>query len=82
LTLSRGAGQAVSDLVTQDVAFGSGSLAVALANMTTQNNYLDAQIAAGQAMLAQRKTALQKQFAQMEVTVGQMKANASTLLGA
>ncbi len=82
LTLSRGAGQAVSDLITQDVAFGSGSLAVALANMTTQNNYLDAQIAAGQAMLAQRKTTLQNQFAQMEVTVAQMKANAGSLLGA
>lgn len=82
LTLSRGAGQAVSDLITQDVAFGTGSLAVAMANMTTQNNYLDAQIAAGQAMLAQRKTALQNQFSQMEVTVAQMKANAGSLLGA
>lgn len=82
LTLSRGAGQAVSDLITQDVAFGTGALAVAMANMTTQNNYLDAQIAAGQAMLAQRKTALQNQFSQMEVTVAQMKANAGSLLGA
>jgi len=82
LTLGRGAGQTTSDLITQDVAFGSGALAAALTNMTTQNNYLDAQIAAGQSMLAQRKTALQNQFSQMEVTVGQMKANASTLLGA
>ena len=82
LTLARGAGQAASDLITQDAAFGTGALAVALKNITTQNNYLDTQIAAGQAMLAQRKTALQNQFSQMEVTVGQMKASASNLLGA
>ena len=82
LTLARGAGQLVSDLVTQNGAFGSGALTTALTNITAQNNYLDLQIAAGQAMLAQRKTALQNQFSQMEVTVGQMKANASTLLGA
>jgi len=82
LTLARGAAQAVSDLIAQNAGYGSGVLATALANITSQNNYLDLQIAQGQAMLAQRKTALQNQFSQMEVTVGQMKASASSLLGA
>jgi flagellar hook-associated protein 2 len=81
LTLGRGAGQAVSDLIAQDVHYGSGSLAVALASVTTQNNYLDLQIAQGQAMLAKRKIALQNQFSQMEATVAQMKANAGSLSG-
>ena len=82
LTLARGAAQAVSDLIAQNAGYGSGVLATALTNITSQNNYLDLQIAQGQAMLAQRKTALQNQFSQMEVTVGQMKASASSLLGA
>jgi flagellar hook-associated protein 2 len=82
LTLSRGAGQAASDLITQDVAYGTGALSAALTNMTTQNNYLDLQIAQGQAMLAQRKTTLQNQFSQMEVAVAQLKASASSLIGA
>jgi hypothetical protein len=33
-------------------------------------------------MLAQRKTTLQNQFSQMEVTVAQLKASAGSLLGA
>jgi flagellar hook-associated protein 2 len=82
LTLGRGAGQAVSDLITQNVAYGSGSLAIAQASITSQNSYLDLQIAQGQAMLARRKTALQNQFSQMEVTLAQMKASAGSLLGA
>ena len=82
LTLSRGAGQAASDLISQDGAYSSGPLSTALTSITTQNNYLDLQIAQGQAMLALRKTALQNQFSQMEVTVGQMKASAGSLLGA
>ncbi len=82
LTLSRGAGQATSDLITQDVAYGTGALSAALTNMTTQNNYLDLQIAQGQAMLAQRKTTLQNQFSQMEVAVAKLKASASSLIGA
>ena len=82
LTLARGAGQAASDLITQDVAYGTGALSAALTNMTTQNNYLDLQIAQGQAMLAQRKTALQNQFSQMEVAVSKLKASASSLIGA
>ena len=82
LTLARGAGQAASDLITQDVDYGTGALSAALTNMTTQNNYLDLQIAQGQAMLAQRKTTLQNQFSQMEVAVAQLKASASSLIGA
>jgi flagellar hook-associated protein 2 len=82
LTLGRGAGQAVSDLITQNVAYGSGTLAIAQASITSQNHYLDLQIAQGQALLAKRKTALQNQFSQMETTLARMKASAGSLLGA
>ena len=82
LNLARGAGQSVSDLITQSVAYGSGSLAIALTSITSQNKALDLQIAQGQAMLAQRKTVLQNQFSQMEQTLAKLKASAGSLLGA
>jgi flagellar capping protein FliD len=81
LTLSRGVGQAVSDLITQLTATGTGALATTLTSITKQNTDLATQIASGQAMLARRKVDLTNQFSQMESTVAQMKAAAGSLSG-
>jgi flagellar hook-associated protein 2 len=81
LTLKRGAGQAASDLISKLTA-GSGALTTALANIQTQNVALATQINSGQAMLDRRKLVLEKQFSDMEVAVAQMKAAASSLVGA
>jgi flagellar hook-associated protein 2 len=79
LTLVRGAGQAVSDLINQFNASGSGSLATSLTNITNQNKSLATQIDAGQSALDRRKKVLQAQFAKMEIAIGQLKAAGGSL---
>lgn len=79
LSLSRGAGQAVRDLISNFTASGSGSLATALVNIEAQNRTLTTQIDAGQAALDRRKKILQKQFSRMESIIGQMKAAGGSL---
>jgi flagellar hook-associated protein 2 len=74
LTLSRGAGQAAGDLISQYTAYGTGSLANALTNIVNQNKTLNDQIAAAQSALDHRKKILQAQFSRMETTIGQLKA--------
>lgn len=83
LSLSRGAGQAASDLATQFTAYnGSGSILSALQVIDTSNRNLSVQINAAQAALNKRKNDLQTQFSRMEVLVAQMRAAASSLTGA
>lgn len=79
LTFSRGAGQAVRDLIGTLTASGSGSIATALANIETQNRTLTTQIDSGQAALDRRKKVLQLQFAKMESAIGQLKAAGGSL---
>jgi flagellar hook-associated protein 2 len=79
LTISRGAGQAVRDLVGKLTASGSGTLASALTNIDSQNVILAAQIDASQSALDRRKKVLQLQFSKMEVAVAQMRSAAGGL---
>lgn len=79
LTLSRGAGQAASDLLSNYTSYGSGSISVILQNIQKQNESLAIQINSAQATLDRRKVVLQTQFAKMEVAIGQMKSSASSL---
>lgn len=79
LSLSRGAGQAASDLITKFTAYGSGSLANALTSISNQNKTLANQIASGQSALDLRKKQLQAQFAKMEVAIGQLKSAGGSL---
>jgi flagellar hook-associated protein 2 len=79
LTLSRGAGQAVSDLISKFTASSTGSLATALTNISDQNKSLDNQIAAGQSALDRRKKVLQAQFSKMEIAIGQLKVAGGSL---
>lgn len=82
LTLSRGAGQAARDLITNLTSTGTGSIAATLTNLDTQNRTLTTQIDAGQSALARRKKVLQSQFSKMEVAIAQMRASAGSLSGA
>ena len=79
LTVSRGAGQAVRDLVANLTASGSGSLATALTNIESQNVILSAQIDSAQSALDRRKKVLQLQFSKMEVAIAQMRSAAGSL---
>lgn len=82
LTLSRGAGQAVRDLISSFTTSGSGSLSTALTNIQSQNRTLADQINAGQAALDRRKKVLQAQFSKMEVLIAQMKSASGSLSSA
>ena len=79
LTLSRGVGQAVQDLVTSMTASTTGQLAEIIQSVTDANTRLAQQISDGQARLAQRKLVLQAQFAQMEAVVGQLQSVGASL---
>ena len=79
LTLTRGAGQAASDLISSYTASSGGSLAALLTGIEGQNRTLDTQIAAGQSALDRRKKVLQAQFARMEIAIGQLKAAGGSL---
>ncbi|HEX9009165.1 MAG TPA: flagellar filament capping protein FliD [Holophagaceae bacterium] len=79
LTLSRGVGQSVQDLVAGMTAAVSGQLPQIIQNVNDANSRLAQQIASGQDRLARRKVALQAQFAQMEAIVGQLQSAGSSL---
>jgi flagellar hook-associated protein 2 len=81
LTLSRGVGQAVSDMLSSFTST-NGAITASLNSITLQNKSLAAQIQRGQALLDSETTSLKQEFANMEATVGQMKASAGSLLGA
>ena len=81
LSLTRGAGQAVSDLLSTFTGT-NGSIATTLNTITTQNVSLATQIVQGQATLDREAKALKQKFAQMEAIVGQMKVTSSSLFGA
>lgn len=81
LTLSRGAGQAVRDLITKLTATGTGTISSALAGIEEQNRTLANQIDAGQSALDRRKKVLQAKFSKMEVAIAQMRAAAGGLSG-
>lgn len=81
LVLSRGAGQAASDLLYTFTGT-TGSIANLMNTITTQNANLVTQISQGQARLDRETAALKQKFAQMESIVGQMKVTSSSLFGA
>ncbi|MBI1751470.1 MAG: flagellar filament capping protein FliD [Acidobacteria bacterium] len=81
LTLSRGVGRAASDLMSKFTGNGGG-ISTLLNSITIQNKSLTSQITVGQARLDQEREVLRKKFAQMEATVGKMKAAAGSLTGA
>lgn len=81
LNLTRGVGQAVSDLVSSLTASGTGNLSVILSSIDAQNQTLTRQISEGQQRLDRRKEILQAQFAKLESTIGQLQAAGQSLSG-
>jgi flagellar hook-associated protein 2 len=81
LTLSRGIGQAVQDLVAKLTASGSGQLSQTISSLSTQNLSLQKQIATGQQRLDRRKEVLQQEFANLEATLGQLQGAGQSLAG-
>ena len=79
LSLARGPGQKVRDLVSALTASGTGSLANVLANIDSQNKALTSQISAGQSALDRREKVLKLQFSKMETAIAQMKASGGNL---
>ena len=81
LTLSRGAGQAASDLLGKFTGLGGG-ITTSLNTIFTQNKSLTTQIAQAQTRLDRETEVLKQKFAKMEAAVGSMKAAAGSLAGA
>lgn len=81
MTLSRGVGAAVRDLVTNLTATGTGQISQVIQSVSDQNNTLAQRITVGQARLDARRTVLTAQFAQMEATIGQLQSASSSLTG-
>jgi len=81
LTIKRGAGQAVRDLIAGFTASGSGTIANALKTIETQNKSLDTQITSATSALDRRKKVLQAQFSKMEVAVAKLRSSAGALSG-
>lgn len=79
LTLSRGAGQSIIDLISSVSATGSGTFASAIKDIQTQNKRLDLQLNEAQAMLDRRREVLKRQFSKMEVLVAQMRSTVGSL---
>lgn len=82
LTLSRGAVQAANDALSSFTNSGTSGITTILNNITIQNKNLGSQIQVAQSRLDREKEVLKKKFAQMEATVGQMRASAGSLSGA
>lgn len=80
LTLSRGVGRAVTDLLSAFTGT-SGGIDILLKSITTQNTNLGSQILQGQTRLDNERTVLTKKFAQMEAMLGRMKAASGSLSG-
>jgi flagellar hook-associated protein 2 len=81
LALSRGVGQAASDLLNTYTGV-TGNIANLMNTITAQNTNLVSQISRAQTMLDNESANLKQKFAQMEATVGQMKATSGSLFGA
>lgn len=81
LALSRGAGQAVSDLLYTYTGT-TGNIANLMNTVTAQNTNLVLQISRAQSMLDREAANLKTKFAQMEAVVGQMRATTTSLFGA
>ncbi len=79
LTLSRGIGQAVQDLVSKLTASGSGQLTQTISNINAQNFSLQAQITVGQQRLDRRKEVLLLEFSNLEATLGQLQGAGQSL---
>ncbi len=82
LNFSQGVGQTARDIITKFTGTGGGGITSILNSIATQNKNLDSQIITGQSRLATETANLKKKFAQMEATVGQMRAAAGALTGA
>jgi flagellar hook-associated protein 2 len=80
MTLSRGIGQKLQDLVSSLTSY-TGTIETTRASIDVQNQNLTAQIDSGQALLDKRQAALKAQFDQMEVTVSQLRAASGSLSG-
>lgn len=80
LTLSRGVGQAMKDIISSFTSVSSGGgLKAILDSIQAQNKSLSAQIQTAQTRLNQEKENLKKKFAQMESVVAQMRGSAGSL---
>ncbi|MBK8791652.1 MAG: flagellar filament capping protein FliD [Holophaga sp.] len=82
LSLTRGAVQAANDLLANFTGTGAGGVNTILDAITTQNKNLGSQINLAQSRLDREREVLKKKFAQMEATVGRMRASAGALGGA
>ena len=80
ITLSRGVGQAMKDIVSNFTSVSSGGgLQAILDSIQAQNKSLGAQIQTAQTRLNQEKENLKKKFAQMESVVARMRGSAGSL---
>lgn len=80
LTLSRGVGQKLQDLIT-DLTSYSGTIETTRTSIDVQNKSLTSRIETGQVLLDKRKAALKAQFDKMESTLSQMRAASASLSG-
>ncbi len=83
ITLSRGVGQAVRDIISDFTSVSStGGIKSILDAIQVQNQSLSDQIQTAQTRLNQERTNLTKKFAQMESIVAQMRGSAGSLASA
>jgi flagellar hook-associated protein 2 len=79
LTLSRGVGQAARDRISEITSAVTGTLSVALQNITDQNRALASQIQLGQDRLDRRRIVLEAQFSRMESVISQLQQASGSL---
>ena len=79
LSLSKGVGQAAQDAISNITAYGSGTIAMVLQGITTQNTNLNNQISNQQTMLDTMKATLQKKYSDMESLITQLQAAGQSL---
>ena len=74
LNVSRGLSQNLGDLVKSLTSSSSGNIGSIVQNIGAENHNLTQQIATQQSRLDRRKSELQKTYANLETTVGQLQA--------
>jgi flagellar hook-associated protein 2 len=79
LTLSKGAGQAVQDLISNLTDPATGSITQLLTGITHSNTDLSTQIANQQSILNRMQASLEAQYSQMEATLSSLDAASSSL---
>jgi flagellar hook-associated protein 2 len=79
LTLSKGAGQATQDLISNLTDPASGTITNLLNNISRQNTDLTTQIKAQQSMLQAKQAAAEKRYSQMETTLGQLQSSQQSI---